>query len=134
RLIHTNIVTAFDSNEHEGSHYYVMEYVEGIDLGALSKTHGPLPVATALDYMLQAARGLAYAHGKGIVHRDIKPSNLLIDRDGTLKILDMVLARIEKADDTPQLTTDGQVLGTVDFMAPEQAIDTHGVDARADIY
>lgn len=134
RLIHTNIVTAFDANEHDGVHYYVMEYVEGIDLGALLKTHGPLPVATALDYALQAARGLAYAHTKGIIHRDIKPSNLLVDRDGTLKILDMGLARIEHHDDSPQLTTDGQVLGTVDFMAPEQAVDTHAVDARADIY
>ncbi len=134
RLIHTNIVTAFDSNEHEGTHYYVMEYVEGIDLGALAKTHGPLPVAMALDYMLQAARGLAYAHGKGIVHRDIKPSNLLVDREGSLKILDMGLARIEKHDDSPHLTTEGTVLGTVDFMAPEQAVDTHAVDPRADIY
>ncbi|HEY2414388.1 MAG TPA: bifunctional serine/threonine-protein kinase/formylglycine-generating enzyme family protein, partial [Pirellulaceae bacterium] len=134
RLIHTNIVTAFDSNEHEGTHYYVMEFVEGIDLGALSKTHGPLPVAMALDYMLQAARGLAYAHAKGIIHRDIKPSNLLVDRDGTVKILDMGLARIEKHDDTPHLTTEGTVLGSVDFMAPEQAVDTHAVDARADIY
>lgn len=134
RLIHTNIVTAFDANEHDGVHYYVMEYVEGIDLGALLKTHGPLPVATALDYALQAARGLAYAHAKGIIHRDIKPSNLLVDRDGTLKILDMGLARIEQHDGSPHLTTDGQVLGTVDFMAPEQAIDTHAVDARADVY
>ncbi len=134
RLIHTNIVTAFDANEYDGSHYYVMEHVDGIDLGALIKTHGPLPVAMALDYTLQAARGLAYAHAKGIVHRDIKPSNLLVDRDGTLKILDMGLARIEKPDDSPHLTTEGQVLGTVDFMAPEQAEDTHSVDARADIY
>ncbi len=134
RLIHTNIVTAFDANEYDGAHYYVMEHVDGIDLGALIKTHGPLPVAMALDYTLQAARGLAYAHGKGIVHRDIKPSNLLVDRDGTLKILDMGLARIEKPDDSPHLTTEGQVLGTVDFMAPEQAENTHSVDARADIY
>jgi serine/threonine protein kinase len=134
RLIHTNIVTAFDANEYDGVHYYVMEHVDGIDLGALIKTHGPLPVAMALDYTLQAARGLAYAHAKGIVHRDIKPSNLLVDRDGTLKILDMGLARIEKPDDSPHLTTEGQVLGTVDFMAPEQAENTHAVDARADIY
>src|SRR5262249_46579343 len=98
------------------------------------KTHGPLPVAMALDYALQASRGLAYAHAKGIVHRDIKPANLLVGRDGVLKILDMGLARIERPDDSPQLTTEGQVLGTVDFMAPEQAIDTHDVDARADIY
>jgi serine/threonine protein kinase len=135
RLIHANIVAAFDANEHEGVHYYVMEYVDGIDLSALSRTHGPLPVAMALDYTLQAARGLAFAHGKGIVHRDIKPSNLLVDKDGTVKILDMGLARIDRPDeDTPVLTTDGQVLGTVDYMAPEQAVDTHSADARADVY
>src|SRR5207244_178665 len=109
--------------------------VDGIDLSALSRTHGPLPVAMALDYTLQAARGLAFAHGKGIIHRDIKPSNLLVDKDGTVKILDMGLARIDRPeDDTPILTTEGQVLGTVDYMAPEQAVDTHSADARADIY
>jgi serine/threonine protein kinase len=135
RLIHANIVAAFDANEHEGVHYYVMEYVDGIDLSALSKTHGPLPVAMALDYTLQAARGLAFAHSKGIVHRDIKPSNLLVDKDGTVKILDMGLARIDRPDDdSPALTTEGQVLGTVDYMAPEQAVDTHSADARADVY
>jgi serine/threonine protein kinase len=134
RLIHPNIVTAFDANEHEGVHYYVMEFVDGLDLKALSKTHGPLPLAMALDYVVQTARGLAYAHGKGIIHRDIKPANLLVDREGTVKILDMGLALMDRDEDTPQLTTEGQVLGTVDFMAPEQAIDTHAADARADIY
>jgi serine/threonine protein kinase len=88
----------------------------------------------ALDYVVQTARGLAYAHGKGIIHRDIKPANLLVDREGTVKILDMGLALMDREEDTPQLTSEGQVLGTVDFMAPEQAIDTHSADARADIY
>ncbi len=134
RLIHPNIVTAFDANEHEGMHYYVMEFVDGPDLGAVVRKHGALPVERAVNYVLQAARGLAYAHGKGIVHRDMKPSNLLVDQEGTVKILDMGLARMDLGDEAFELTNDGQVLGTADYMAPEQALDTHAADARADIY
>src|SRR5207244_1264631 len=135
RLIHPNIVTAFDANEHEGVHFFVMECVEGQDLSAIVKDQGPLPVNTAVDYVLQAARGLAYAHGKGIVHRDIKPGNLLVDHEGTVKVLDMGLASIDLGtDDGRELTNTGQVMGTVDYMAPEQAEDTHLADARADIY
>ena len=135
RLIHANIVAAFDANEHEGTHYYVMEYVDGIDLTRCPRRMGRCRSQWRLITRCKQARGLAFAHGKGIVHRDIKPSNLLVDKDGVVKILDMGLARIDRPDeDSPALTTEGQVLGTIDYMAPEQAVDTHSADARADIY
>ena len=95
KLRHPNIVAAYDADEANGVHFLVMEYVEGSDLSALVKKNGPLPVDKAVNYILQAARGLEFAHGEGVVHRDIKPANLLLDKKGTVKILDMGLARIE---------------------------------------
>ena len=134
RLIHPNIVTAFDASESDGVHFLVMEFVDGKDLAAVVKEKHPLPVEKVVDYLLQAARGLAFAHESGIIHRDIKPANLLLDKRGTVKILDMGLARLDSGEGGNELTQSGQMMGTVDYMAPEQALETKTADARADIY
>jgi formylglycine-generating enzyme required for sulfatase activity/serine/threonine protein kinase len=133
KLRHPNVVAADDADEANGVHFLVMEHVEGSDLSVLVKDHGPLSVDLAIQCILQAARGLAYAHGEGIIHRDIKPANLLLDKKGTIKVLDMGLAHIEGLSNE-HLTATEQVMGTVDYMSPEQAASTHGVDDRADIY
>ena len=134
-LDHANIVRAFDV-DHEGDvHYLVMEFVEGRDLRALVESQGPLDERTAADFVRQAAEGLAHAHAAGLVHRDMKPANLLVDARGVVKVLDLGLARF--ADDSEASLTqqfDEKVLGTVDYMSPEQAIDSHRTDARSDIY
>ena len=134
-LDHRNIVRAYDVDNQGDIHYLVMEYVEGRDLQQMVKADGPLDYATAAEYIRQAAEGLAHAHQAGLIHRDVKPANLLVDHRNIVKVLDLGLARFTD-EDRASLTVqyDENVLGTADYLAPEQAIDSHGVDARADIY
>jgi serine/threonine protein kinase len=137
RLDHQNIVTAYDAGIHDGNHFLVMQYIDGDDLSDIVKSQGPLEISKAIDVIRQTAGGLAYAHDRGIVHRDIKPANLLLDGDGVVRILDMGLARIKPTpgdEETAALTNSGSMMGTVDYMAPEQAMDAKSVDHRADIY
>ncbi len=140
KLNHPNIVAALDADEDRGVHFLVMEYVEGRDLDRVVRGRGPLRVADAIEYVIQAARGLAAAHAEGIVHRDIKPSNLMLDTPGTVRVLDLGLARIVDASNPfgqaagGRLTESGMYMGTIDYMAPEQADDSRTADQRADIY
>jgi len=159
RLTHPNIVTAFDAEQAGDLHYLVMEFVDGTDLDEIVRKHGALSVEKACDYMQQAASGLQHAHELGMVHRDIKPHNLMVEESGStasgssevLKILDFGLANFaseataevleDSNDETPvpsetlhQLTQMGAMMGTPDYIAPEQAQDAHSVDIRADIY
>ena len=135
RLDHPNIVRATDAGEVDGVHFLVMEFVAGADLDALLRRVGPLDIADACELMRQTAVGLQHAYEHGLVHRDIKPSNLMLCDSGTLKILDLGLARLRSGDlSGGELTQAGQVMGTFDYMAPEQAQQSHDADIRADIY
>ena len=138
QLDHPNIVRLFDLDRIAGLPYMVMEYVDGANLHAVVADHGPLAVARAVNYTLQAARGLQHAHAAGLVHRDIKPGNLLLHRSGTVKLLDLGLARyFQDVSKNKNLTAnydDKSLIGTADFIAPEQTHDSSAVDIRADIY
>ncbi len=135
QLKHPHIVTAYDADEADGKHFLVMEYIDGSDLKTVVQTQGPLPVLRAVQIILQAAQGLQYAHEQGIVHRDIKPANLMLEQNGSVKVLDLGLARIESnAANQADLTVTGMMMGTVDYLAPEQAASARNIDGRADIY
>jgi serine/threonine protein kinase/CubicO group peptidase (beta-lactamase class C family) len=140
RVKHKNLVAAFDADEDRGVHFLGMDYVVGRDLDRVVDQQGPLSLPVAVDYLIQAARGLEAAHAQGIIHRDIKPGNLMLDNAGTVHVLDLGLARLVDASNpfnktaAGRLTQSGMYMGTVDFMAREQAEDSHRVDHRADIY
>ena len=149
RLTHPNIVTAHDAEQAGDVHFLVMEFVNGVDLASEVQNRGSLPIAEACDYIRQAAEGLQHAHTKGMVHRDIKPHNLMLSADGQVRILDFGLASFatesaligadakditEEMPTRLHLTTLGSVMGTPDYIAPEQARDAHSADIRADIY
>ncbi len=134
-LDHPNIVRAYDLDNEGDVHFLVMEYVSGRDLQTIVAADGPLDPDTVAKYVIQAARGLGFAHNEGLIHRDVKPANVLVDENGTVRILDLGLALFSRSDD-PSLTIEHNenVLGTADYLAPEQALSSHDVDGRADIY
>ncbi len=147
RLSHANIVAAHDAEQAGDLHFLVMEYVDGVSLDRLVERRGPLPVPHACNYLRQAALGLQHASERGMIHRDIKPQNLMVTRKGQVKILDFGLARFAREQSQaelnldsepgikkPALTAHGTVLGTPDYIAPEQAHDPRQADTRADIY
>ena len=137
-LSHPNVVTAYSALPVGELLVFVMEYIEGQDLSKLVKERGPLPVLNACYYVQQAALGLQHAFEKKMVHRDIKPQNLILARDGkkhVIKVLDFGLAKVKReANEDLELTGEGRMLGTPDYIAPEQILDATHADTRADIY
>ncbi|MCA9081733.1 MAG: serine/threonine protein kinase, partial [Planctomycetaceae bacterium] len=140
QLDHPHIVRAYDiDHEKEGNidiHFLVMEYVDGRNFFEIVSVEGPMEIRRAVDLIRQGCDGLAYAHQVGLVHRDIKPGNFILDENGRVRLMDLGLARPTDAGEEASLTVahDEKVLGTADYLAPEQAVDSHTVDPRADIY
>jgi serine/threonine protein kinase/Flp pilus assembly protein TadD len=134
QLDHPHLVEAYDAGEQDGVVYLVLKLIEGIDLYRLVQQRGPLPAAEACDLVRQAALGLQHLHERGLVHRDIKPSNLMRTPAGTVKVLDLGLARLRSSLGAEELTTPNMVMGTPDYLAPEQIDDAAAADIRADLY
>jgi len=139
RLNHPGVIQAYDADFGPSGFFLVLELVEGNDLDGIVRKHGPLPVSEAIDAMIQSAKALQYVHDQGMVHRDIKPQNLMRNRQGNIKVADLGLVRLTEAESSDDhnkqgLTQQFTIAGTLEFMAPEQAENTSGVDNRADIY
>jgi serine/threonine-protein kinase len=130
-LSHPNVVTVIDRGEHAGRQYIVFEYVDGENLKQMIQRRGPAPVATALELTIQIGEALSFAHQQGLVHRDVKPQNILLNGDGRAKVTDFGIAR--SLDLQQGVTQTGTVLGTSDYIAPEQAQGQH-VDEQTDVY
>src|SRR6516162_6436879 len=128
-LNHPNIVSIFDRGQAEGTYYIAMEYLDGRTLKELLIRNGPTPPAIAIDYARQILGALAFAHRNGIVHRDIKPHNIIVRQDGRLKVTDFGIARAG----TSQMTEAGSIVGTAQYLSPEQARGGE-VDPRSDLY
>ena len=135
-LNHPNVVRVYDICSESDTHYMVMEHVQGTDLYQLVKENGAMPIDDAVEAIIQSCSGLQHAHDRKLVHRDIKPANLLLMADGSVKILDLGLALFNLGDDDESLTVmyNERVMGTADYLSPEQAVNSHYVDHRADIY
>ena len=135
KLDHPNIVRAIDAGEIHGKPFLVMEYVVGSDLAKVVSKAGPLSVVESCEIIRQAACGLQHAHDNGLIHRDIKPSNLLLDLNGHVKVADLGLAQFHEAgSEQSEITKSNHLMGTVDFMSPEQALNPKHADERSDIY
>jgi eukaryotic-like serine/threonine-protein kinase len=136
QLSHENIVLAYDAGKQSGVHFFAMELVKGITLQEKVEAHGPLSEAEAINYLRQAAFGLDHANERGLVHRDIKPGNLLLNQQGVIKLLDMGLSRLKDAigEVHTRITQEGLVVGTPDYISPEQARNSQSADIRSDLY
>ena len=134
-LNHPNIVRIYDINNAGDTHYMVMEYVQGADFYETVRDNGPLSIDDTVDAIIQSSEGLLHAHEKGMVHRDVKPANLLKTDSGSVKILDLGLALFNtEGEESLTVLYNEKVMGTADYLSPEQAVNSHEVDHRADIY